>query len=64
MQLQVEDAVGEGQDNANHVTRGVSSADRAVAHERDAATDLELAALWREADARGLTDADVFGGVR
>ena len=59
-ELNVDNAIVEGADNANRVRRGVSPADRATAHERDAAVEIELAALWRECAARGISEAEVF----
>ena len=53
-------ARGEGDDNAARVTCGVELSDRAVISERDGATDLELAACYREASVRGLREARVF----
>lgn len=60
-ELHALDALGEGEDNATRARKGVSLLDRATATERDAAHDLELAACYREADARGLSERDVFG---
>lgn len=60
-QLLPTDAVDESADNVAKVSRGLSLAERAVIAERDAATDLELAALYAEAASRGLSEADVFG---
>lgn len=59
-ELHEADALGEGEDNATRMRRGVSLLERAVATERDAAHDLELAACYREAAARGLRESDVM----
>lgn len=56
------DAGDEGADNVAKVTRGLSLHERAVIAERDAATDIELASLYREAAARGIGEARIFGG--
>jgi len=55
------DAQDEGEDNGAKVRRGIPLAERAVISERDGATDIELAACYREADARGLSERDIFG---
>lgn len=54
----------EGADCANDVCRGLAWLDRAAAKERDAAIDEELAAVFREFAARGITEADVERGSR
>lgn len=61
-QLLEKDAQDEGADNGAKVRRGVPLGERAAISERDGATDLELAACYREAEARGLSEVDVFGG--
>ena len=60
-ELNVENAIREGVDNANRSKRGVSPLQRAADHERDGASEIELAALWREVSVRGITEAEVFG---
>ncbi len=59
-ELHAVNAAGEGEDNATRAMVGVELSDRAVIAERDGTTDLELAACYREAAARGLSESDVF----
>lgn len=54
----------EAEDRMDDVQRGVSWLDRAAASARDAAVDAEKAACEREFAARGVTEAEVFGGGR
>ena len=61
-ELLVQDAHDEGADHAAKASRNTSFAERAVIAERDATTDLNLAAAYREAAERKLSVADVFGG--
>jgi hypothetical protein len=60
-QLDADDAIAEGADNAAKVQRGIPPAERAAIAERDAAIELERAACWREIHARGLGENDVYG---
>ena len=60
-QLHAEDPLQEGIDNANRARRNLSFVERADDTERDAAQDLELAALYRECAARGIGEEEVFG---
>lgn len=59
--LHVEDAHGEGLDNATRAKRGISFSERAVVCQRDATHDIKLAARYQECAARGLSEGDVFG---
>lgn len=59
--LHVEDATGEGVDNANRARRKMTWLERAADTERDAAIDLELAALYRECAVRKIGEDEVFG---
>lgn len=59
--LHAEDALQEGIDNANRARRGLTWLDRATDTERDAAHDIALTALYREAHIRGISESEVFG---
>jgi hypothetical protein len=59
-ELHAANAGHEGEDNATRAMAGVALSDRAVIAERDGATDLELAACYREAASRQLSEADIF----
>ena len=61
-ELHVEDARQEGVDNANRF-RHLPWLKRADDTSRDAAHDLELAALYRECAARRVPESEVFGGL-
>ena len=61
-ELYTHDSTAEGEENAARFTRGLSPLDRAAIHERDAAHDIALSALWRRAHDLGISEADVFGG--
>jgi hypothetical protein len=60
-ELHVEDAIGEGDDNATRARRGVRMLDRAAVAERDAAADIELAALYRRAHDLRISEEELFG---
>lgn len=59
-ELEAQDPRTEAEGNAARIARGVSPAERALMHERDATVDMKLAARWREVAARGLTEGDVL----
>jgi len=60
-QLHKIDSAGEADDHIARASRGIALLERAMICERDASHDLELAALYREAAARGLKEAEVMG---
>jgi hypothetical protein len=60
-EVHVEDAIGEGDDNATRARRGVRMLDRAAVAERDAAADIELAALYRRAHDLRISEQELFG---
>lgn len=60
-ELYTRDAETEGEENAARFRRGISPLDRASLHERDAAHDIALSALWRRAHDLGISEAEVFG---
>ena len=63
-ELHAVDAIGEGEDNAARARRGLSMLDRSAISERDAAHDIELAALYLRAHELGISERELFEGVR
>lgn len=62
-ELRAREKAVEGEDNANDVRRGLTPLERAMAKERDAALDEELAAAFRVwAERPWLTEAEVLHG--
>lgn len=60
--LHIESSTQDGETGANRARRGMDLAQRAASEERSAALRLELAACWRVAAEREITESEVFGG--
>lgn len=60
-ELHVESAIHDGQEKANRSRRGLRHLDRSIDAERAATYQLKLAALWRIAEKKGISEKEVFG---
>lgn len=57
----VESAIQDGQEKANRSRRGMRHLERSIDAERAATFQLKLAALWRIAQKKGISQEEVFG---
>lgn len=60
-EAQIESALHDGQERANLARRGMRHLVRSIDFERAATFRLKLAALWRIAEEKGISEGEVFG---